>query len=167
MQANVMNVTSSRITQPRLGDVITALQGHLPEILRDRPVALAYLYGSAAIGLTTPLSDIDVALVISPDADLDAYRRVLLELDIQGDIEHRCGIANVDVRSIDRAPLRVQGKVLTQGTLLYARSDAFRIDYETRTRKLYFDFRPVLDMMRSARFSRLGVSLREKGLLHD
>lgn len=167
MQVDVTNAPSPPPAQPLPGDVIATLREHLPEILRNRPVALAYIYGSAAIGYTTPLSDIDVALVISPDADLDAYQRVLLEMAIQGDIEHRCGIANVDVRSIDRAPLRVQGKVLTQGKLLYARSDVFRIDYETRTRKLYFDFRPVLDMMRSAYFSRLGTSLREKGLLHD
>lgn len=37
---------------------------------------------------------------------------------------------------------------MTKGRLLYSKDEEFRVAYETRTRKRYFDFRPVLTMMR-------------------
>ena len=36
--------------------------------------------------------------------------------------------------------------------------------YEVRTRKRYFDFQPVLAMMREAYFARLEADLRKKAL---
>lgn len=144
--------------------LIGQLKRHLPGILGDRPVLLAYVYGSVAAGYPTPLSDVDIALVLAPDCELDAYQRFMLELDIAAEIERRCGIPNADVRSIDNAPLRVQGKVVTSGQLLYSKDDDFRVAYEVSTRKRYFDFQPVLAMMREAYFARLEADLREKAL---
>lgn len=143
---------------------IELLQQHLPDILRDRPVLLAYGYGSAVAGCATPLSDIDIALVLAPDCGLDAYQRFMLELEIEAEIERRCGIHNADVRSIDDAPLRVQGRVVTSGRLLYARDEDLRVAFEVRTRKRYFDFQPVLAMMREAYFAHLEADLRKKAL---
>jgi hypothetical protein len=45
--------------------------------------------------------------------------------------------------------------VLSEGILLFSRDEEFRIQYEVLTRKLYFDFLPVLEMMRTAFFERL------------
>lgn len=149
-------------TEP--AQIIECLKQHLPAILQDRPILLAYLYGSTAAGCPTPLSDVDIALVFTPDSRLDAYQRFMQELEIEVEIEQRCGIPNADVRSIDNAPLRVQGEVLTHGILLYSKDDGFRVTYEVRTRKLYFDFQPVLEMMREAYFARMEADLREKGL---
>jgi hypothetical protein len=88
----------------------------------------------------------------------------MLELEIEAEIDRRLGIHNADVRCIDTAPLRVQGRVLSEGKLLYVRDDSFRVSYETQTRKLYFDFLPVLTMMRQARVARREADLRRKGL---
>lgn len=55
----------------RLSEAVAAL----------RPVPLsAYLYGSAARGDGTPESDIDIALVVSDDADPDAWDEATAEL---------------------------------------------------------------------------------------
>jgi len=62
------------------------------------------------------------------------------------------------------APAGAQGKVLTEGILLYSRDEYFRVEYEVRTRKLYVDFQPVLTMMREAYFERMEADLRDKGL---
>jgi len=144
--------------------IIAGLRLHLPGILTHRPVVVAYAYGSVAAGCPTPLSDVDIALVLAPDCGLDAYQRFMLELEIEVEIERRCGIQNADVRSIHDAPLRVQGRVLTKGVLLYSRDDDFRVSYEVQTRKRYFDFQPVLAMMREAYFARLEADLAEKAL---
>lgn len=144
--------------------VVERLKQQLPAILQKRPVHLAYLYGSVAAGCPTPRSDVDIALVLAPDCELDAYRRFMLELEIAAEIERRCGIQNVDARSINTAPLRVQGQVLTKGVLLFSKDDDARVDYQVRTLKRYFDFQPVLAMMRQAYFVRLEADLKEKGL---
>jgi len=144
--------------------IIASLKLHLPDILAHRPVLLAYAYGSVAAGCPTPLSDVDIALVLAPDCGLDAYQRFMLELDIAAEIERHRDIKNADVRSINTAPLRVQGQVLTKGQLLYSKDTDFRVAYEVRTRKRYFDFQPVLAMMREAYFARLELDLRGKKL---
>jgi hypothetical protein len=70
-----------------------------------------------------------------------------------------------DVRAINDAPIRVQGKVVTEGVLLYARDQDLRVAFEVHTHKRYFDFQPVLALMRRAYFARLETELTEKGLL--
>ncbi|MFQ5812611.1 MAG: nucleotidyltransferase domain-containing protein [Anaerolineae bacterium] len=150
--------------QDKASRIMAGLRLCLPEILKHHPVLLAYAYGSVAAGCPTPLSDVDIALVLSPDCGLDAYQRFMLELEIAAEIERHCGIQNADVRSINDAPLRVQGQVVTRGRLLYSKDTDFRVAYEVRTRKRYFDFRPVLVMMREAYFARLEADLRRKAL---
>jgi uncharacterized protein len=147
-----------------VAQTLQCLKRHLRTVLQDRPVLLAYAYGSLVEGFPTPLSDVDIALVLAPECTLDAYQRFMLELEVAMDIEERCGIQDADVRSIDEAPLRVQGQVLTRGQLLYSKDEGFRVAYEVSIRKRYFDFQPVLKLMREAYFARLEAGLREKGL---
>jgi uncharacterized protein len=148
----------------RASEIVVTLQEHLSAILHDRPVLAAYVYGSVAAGCPLPASDVDIALVWMPDCELDAYARLQAELEIAIEIERRCGIPDADVRSINDAPLRVQGQVLTGGVLLYSRDEGLRVAYEVYTRKRYFDFQPTLEMMRRAYFSHMEADLREKGL---
>ena len=133
--------------------MIACLKTGMPGILIVKPVMLAYLYGSTADGSRLPFSDVDIALVLEPDCPLSSYERMKLELDIAAETERLCSLQEADVRSIDAAPLTVQGTVVTEGILLYSRDEAFRIEYEVRTRKLYFDFLPVVEMMREAFFN--------------
>jgi predicted nucleotidyltransferase len=140
--------------------MIERLKACLPAILADRPVLLAYAYGSMVSGYAMPSSDIDIALVLRSSADLTPYERVHLELDIEIDIEAQCDVLRADVRSIDPAPLRVQGKVVTHGLLLYCADEAARVAYEARIRKQYLDLQPTLAQMRTAYFADL-ISIDE------
>jgi len=130
--------------------MISRLEAAMSGILIGKPVMLAYLYGSTVDGSRLPFSDVDIALVLDPNGPLSPYERMKLELDIAAETERLCGIQEADVRSIDAAPLTVQGMVVTEGILLYSRDEEFRIQYEVHTRKLYFDFLPVVEMMRAA-----------------
>jgi predicted nucleotidyltransferase len=170
VSAKLPEETADRATHHKLepqfrpSAILEALKAHLPSIVENRPVVLAYAFGSIVSGEMTPFSDVDVALVLAPDCELDAYQQFMLDLEIAAEIERRCGIRDVDVRSISDAPLRVQGRVLTEGVLLYCRDKNFRVAYEVNTRKRYFDFQPVLTMMRQAYFAHLEADLREKNL---
>jgi len=144
------------LPQPALmGD---AVRIELAKILAPHPVALAYLFGSAATGLTTPFSDVDIALVLEKGTTLRS--RLHFELAIEDEIAARCGLSQADVHVINDAPLELRGEVVTQGRLLYARDEETRIEFETRTRMEYFDFQPVAEFFRKAFFA----DLRERGL---
>ncbi len=135
--------------------LVTRLRGCLPPILARYPVVLAYLHGSAARGKTTRFSDIDIALVAPPDSDLDPYHQLMLELQIENEMEQACGIPNAEIMFMNEAPIAFQGKVLTEGILLYTADEDFRVEFETMTRKRYFDFLPVIDMFQRVYFEKL------------
>ena len=137
----------------RLGEVLSS-------ILARYPVDAAYVYGSVARGTMTPLSDVDIALLLN--ASLPPYERLKMELTIQGDIEAACGLSPVDVRAINEAPLTVQGRIVQQGILLYERDRGRRIAFEVATRKRYFDFAPVARRLRDAFLQRV----HREGLLY-
>jgi len=145
---------------PIESELILLLQKEMPLILAERPVMLAYLFGSVVEGTALPSSDVDIALVFAPSLNLTAYERMQVEFSIAAEIERRCNIREADVRSINSAPLTVKGSVVTEGVLLYSRDEEFRVDYEVYNRKMYLDFLPVVEMMRAAFFEQL----RKEGL---
>ena len=72
---------------------IESLSTQLADILSPYPVMRAYLYGSAAAGRATPLSDVDIALVTTADP-ITPSERLKLELKIADEIANRCRIRN-------------------------------------------------------------------------
>lgn len=121
--------------------ILTRLKETLPSILARYAVDAAYVYGSVARGTVMPFSDVDIALLLNEN--LPSYERLKLELTIQGDIEAASSLYPVDVRSINEAPLLVQGRIVQEGILLYEADRARRVAFEVATRKRYFDFAPV------------------------
>ncbi len=140
---------------PRAEEILPRLRAELPGILAGYPVMLAYLYGSVAEGRATPSSDVDVALIFEPNCGLTGYQRLMIELEIAAQVEDHCQIREADVRSIDSAPLKVQGRVITTGTLVYSRDDTFRISYEVRTRDRYFDYLPTARLLQKEFYRRV------------
>lgn len=122
---------------------------------------LAYLHGSHVGYTPTPLSDVDIALVL--DSSFDKKAKWDLEFDLENFLEKSFGDLEFDVRVMNGTHLDFQGKVITHGELLYAAEDLFRADYEEKTRKLYFDFKPFIDRYCEERLA----TIREEGLTHD
>ena len=141
--------------------LIDRLRGAAEAIFHPFPIALAYLHGSQASGQTTPLSDVDVAVVTA--GVLPPRERLRLELSLETTLGALLG-READVRVINQAPLAVRGKVVQTGILLYARDDAVRIDFETTVRAAYFDFLPVLRFHRRAYLDSQRAALAKRGL---
>ena len=131
----------------RAANLISHLQACTPTVLANYPLILAYLYGSVAQGKLLPKSDIDIAILFTEA--MRPYERLQLELAIQADLEDTCTLKNVDVRSINQAPIMVRGPIVQEGVLLYSRDEQRRIAYEVLTRKLYFDYRPTAERMQT------------------
>jgi len=142
-------------------ELIACLRKAADTLMADYGVVLVYLYGSTAQGFTTPLSDVDIALVLQPDRaeSLSAYDRLLLEMDVSIALQQHCSLDDVDVRVVNGAPIELQGRIVSEGILLYAADENFRVGYETFTIKRFLDFRPFSEAMRQAYFDRRRAEL--------
>jgi|Deesub1362B_J571_1020462.scaffolds.fasta_scaffold03004_2 hypothetical protein len=141
--------------------IVSQLRKDLPDLLADQPVELAYLFGSAARGQTTPLSDVDIALVT--ERPLPPLARLDLELYIETGLSN-AGIPKADVRVINEAPPAVRGRVVTEGILLYCRDTRVRMAFEIRARSQYFDLQPLLREQFNTYVQAALTDLRARGL---
>jgi len=134
------------------------LAAYFSKIAKDLPISMAYLYGSFLDDTFNKFSDIDIALVIK---DLpDKHQQMQLEMKITALLDQRFKMP-FDVRTINTAPLKVKGEVITYGKLIYYADEAFRVSFETYVRDRYFDFLPTLHSMRKVYLS----SVKSGGLI--
>jgi len=107
--------------------------------LSERPeVAAAYLYGSAARGGATPLSDLDLAIL--PVEGLSETARAVLQRELLTRLGSIAGTRSVDIRFFDELPLAIRGRVLHDGVLVIDRDSVLRVRTEVRSRMEYHDF---------------------------
>lgn len=99
-------------------------------------IHLVYLFGSAASGTTTPLSDIDIAYL--DDGSLNPFD---FEVDLEAAVRAiEPNASRIDLINLNSAPLTVRYKVISTGRLLFARSDEKRSEFEVDTIMRYLDF---------------------------
>lgn len=109
------------------------------EVLEGRgELAAAYLYGSAAAGRATPLSDVDIAVVAARDLPPDRWGALLRELVTA--LERACPGEAFDVRFLDELPVGVRGRAVTEGRCVLDRDPPRRVEAEVRARMEYHDF---------------------------
>lgn len=134
------------------------LLGYFSKIAEKLPISMAYLYGSFLDDTFNKFSDIDIALILK---DLpDKHQQMQLEMKITALLDKRF-TKPFDVRTINNAPLKVKGEVVTHGKLIYCVDEEVRVDFETYVRDRYFDFLPTLKNMREIYLS----SVKSGGLL--
>lgn len=114
------------------------LKVHLPPIFRQYGVAVAYLFGSQALGLDDPFSDVDIAvLFFEPPNDADFWQRWH---QLAARIEPVVGTRELDLVFLQRAPLLLQWQVISEGKLLYCADEELRLDFEERIIGEWLDF---------------------------
>ncbi len=132
----------SSLDRTGLLDVVGEAAAEHPE------VAAAYVYGSMASGRSTPLSDVDVALLFAGER-VDDRRRSVVAAAVGSEVARRMRdggspAREVEVRDLEALPLAVRGSVLTEGRLAGSADEVRRVRFEELTRRRYFDFLPVL-----------------------
>ncbi|MGH7312542.1 MAG: nucleotidyltransferase family protein [Candidatus Rokuibacteriota bacterium] len=101
---------------------------------REDPAVLAVvLFGSAARGEATSASDVDVCLVLNPDAAGEAGRLRL---------EYLAGV-DLDVQVFQALPLYVRPRVLREGRVLLSKDDDRLYELAIKTAKAFEDFKPI------------------------
>ncbi len=104
------------------------------------PVVAAYLFGSAARGETTPLSDVDIAVYLDEPS---RESRVAAYLGLRGQLAQALGDGPVDLVLLNDAPPALAGRIIASD-LLYSAGERERIRLETTILSRYQDLLPVL-----------------------
>ncbi len=105
-------------------------------------VLFAYLYGSfLAEGF---FRDIDIAVYFDQSGFKDAYDMFTYSLGLSAECDMATSGVSIDLRPLNLAPLPFRFDVVTNGRIIYSREEERQLDFEVRTRSLYFDFLPHL-----------------------
>ncbi len=130
---------------------IEGVAGELREVLaRDERVDCAWLFGSTARGEAGPLSDVDVAVLLSPS--LAPQERLDVAAALWENLERRC--PRVDLVILEEAPPALRHRVFRDGILLIERDERRRVAFETRAIQEYLDFRHLAEIYDRALIAR-------------
>ena len=105
-------------------------------------INLAYLFGSYAKGRITPLSDVDVAVLLNDNIDPKVY------FDIQTDLSDQLSShlnREVEVVILNRADLRLSYQVIRYGKIVFEKNRNMKANFERKALNIYFDLRPMFD----------------------
>jgi predicted nucleotidyltransferase len=100
----------------------------------DPRILAVLLYGSRARGDEGPGSDVDVCLVLTPEAARTA-ETARVQMDF-------LGFPELDVRIFQRLPLYVRQRVLHDGRVLLVKEEDSLYEIASRTVREFEDFRP-------------------------
>ena len=117
------------------------IEQQLTKVLKQYPEIIAvYLFGSYANDQMTSFSDIDIAILVDK---LKNDKKKMLDFDflVEADLIHNLPGYKFDVRNLNQAPVLVQGKIITEGRLLFTKDQRKLSEFEEYIILRYLDFR--------------------------
>lgn len=150
-------MSSHRDFDDKTEEITEKLKQSVVTIFSRYPVVSAYLYGSQVTGFTHAESDIDIAAYVMPDSELELNQ----ELSLGRELEQNSGLKPIELRVINDLPLTIQDEILTTGILIYSADETERVDFETKTTALYFDYQPYIEYFRNTFLE----SVKKRGIM--
>ncbi len=119
----------------------------LQDFVSTRPeIVFAYLFGSYATGTAGRLSDVDVAIYIDQETNIEdsgyGYKSEIIS-DLSSLLE-----VGVDVVILNHASTILKHQVIMNGILIYSRANALRRTFHEQTTRDYLDLKPLLKVQR-------------------
>jgi predicted nucleotidyltransferase len=112
-------------------------------------VEFAYAFGSVGTGRCTPGSDVDLAIHVSEGADPHLSR-----LEVGRIAANHLRTDAIDVVLLNTAPVALAGRVLTSRRVIVDLRPFARHEYESRTARLFQDFRLREHRLLAERYAR-------------
>ena len=120
----------------------------LSAVIARYPVIAAYLFGSQARGDTTPLSDVDIAVILEPGAEPTVQARLISDLMLA------LRRSDIEVVVLNNAPPLLKERAISRGRLLDCRDEAARVRFEVAARREYLDTMRLREVQDRALFRR-------------
>lgn len=128
-------------------------------IEKQECVRVAYLFGSHVKGRVSPLSDVDIAVLL--DERLDHQERSDIKLILINGISSILKTDKLDIVVMNRAPLLLNYNIIRKGSILNSKNEAERVRFETYILSRYLDRRYY-----DERHVNMGIKrVAEKGIL--
>ncbi len=102
----------------------------------NEDILAAYIYGSYGTADQTPLSDVDIAVLLKQQLQ-DNFNK---QLEIYSKVSEITGSDDVNVLVLNNAPIILQFRVIKTGRLLFSRAQDQLADFQEFVCKLYADF---------------------------
>jgi predicted nucleotidyltransferase len=120
-------------------------QEFLIQYLEKHPeIEVAYIFGSVAQGKITPLSDIDIAILIdSNQIDENAYRYGY-KAEILSDFIKLLKTNAIDLVILNEVNTLLRHRVLYSGKILHSKNEKKRIAFQTTTISKYNDYKQLM-----------------------
>ncbi len=108
---------------------------NIPAFFSERPeISAVFLFGSYGTENQTVLSDVDFAVLFDKRIDLGQEAAFL------ADISNYLGTDRVDLVNLNKAPLNLQFRALSEGKIIYERDYITTCDYIEKVMDLYQDY---------------------------
>lgn len=101
------------------------------------PVLFAYLYGSSALGIERPDSDMDFAVYLDDSVPVDHYLEHSLDVP---SLFAKAGLSGVEIVVLNSAPLALVGRIIKQRKVIYSRDEPARVAFESLKYREFLDF---------------------------
>lgn len=148
--------------------MIMDIQEHLPQlktVFETHGVVLGYLFGSQAQGTAGPLSDLDIAVLLSPEVPRERWPEVQIKLicDLMSVFHHN----DVDVIILNRAPALLAYEAARYGKVIYQDASQPHLDFLVLAISRYADTRRLRDIFTAYLLERAGerAALRSEVLV--
>jgi uncharacterized protein len=111
---------------------------------RDPRIVLVYVFGSFAQGDTGPMSDLDLAVLLTRTAPV-----AVLRAELEDAFSTFSDELPLDLLILNQAPVELAYSVISQGQVLYERAIVERVEYEADVMGRYGDYLPFLRAQRN------------------
>jgi predicted nucleotidyltransferase len=115
-------------------------------------ITIVYLFGSKATGRGSPLSDVDIGVVLKEVPSGKEHRDIYHNLYKL--FTEMYSSPKLDIVFLQEAALSLRYSAVREGKILFESDPNFTADYEHRVMNQYLDFRPILDYFDKAAMER-------------
>jgi predicted nucleotidyltransferase len=110
-------------------------------------VVAAYQFGSTARGQESPLSDLDMAILVDDKRTPSALDLLRIELMLAYELQKHLGVSEIDLITLNSQRLLLQYGILRTGRLIYEADPKYRVRFTQKVIQAYLDFQPTLELI--------------------
>jgi predicted nucleotidyltransferase len=123
-------------------------QDEIAPLFRAYPfIVAAYQFGSTVRGQESPLSDLDIAILVDDKHAPSALDLLRIELMLAHELQKHLGVPEIDLITLNRQKLPLQHGILRTGRLIYEADRKYRIRFSQKVIEGYLDFQPTLALI--------------------